>query len=192
MEKLLSYWNTPILSVFLPQIMQAANAIEAYWDQYLKVGKATGLPAYVVGVIHFRESSFNFARHLANGDPLFNSDGNPMKTSHVPQGLGPYPTWSEGAIGAIKHQGFDNKTYHWDLLNALDNLERFNGLGFRYRGIASPYVWSGTSAYTRGMYVADNMFDPNKIDPRPGCAPILKELQNRGYELDLISPKGVP
>ena len=183
MDQLWAWWsNTKIKAEYEAQIKKAADMIEKHWVDYQAVASRTNVPAHVIGVIHFRESSFNFQTHLANGDPLFNNANEAIATSHVPSGLGPFHNWREGAVGALMHQGFD-KGYHWDICNALDNLERYNGLGYRRRDIASPYVWSGSEAYDKGMYVADGNFDPDKVDPRPGCAPILWELRSRGYDM---------
>lgn len=48
--------------------------------RYDVIANATGIPWYVVGVIHNMESSLNFRTHLHNGDPLT------KRTVHVPQG----------------------------------------------------------------------------------------------------------
>lgn len=52
-------------------------------------------------------------------------------------------------------------------------FEEYNGLGYAARGIASPYVWSGTDQYDAGKFVADHVFNPRRIDVQDGCAPIL-------------------
>ena len=54
--------------------------------------------------------------------------------------------------------------------------EVYNGLGYRDRGCKSAYVYSGTSAYTGGMYVADRVFSSTTKDPRVGVAAIIKKL----------------
>lgn len=181
----IQYWwdGLNIDEPYLVQVKAAADTIQKHWSDYQAVTDKIGIPPYVVGAIHFRESSFNFKTHLANGDPLFASDGTPLKTIHVPHDLGPFDSWKDGAIGAFKRIGFDHG-YHWDLLNALDNMERYNGLGYRTRGLATPYVWAGSNVYTGGMYQSDGVFSPKAIDGRPGCACILQELKSRGVDLN--------
>lgn len=128
------------------------------------------IPWYLVGAIHYRESSFNFSTHFHNGDPL--SD----RTIHVPVGrpkTGTPPfTWEDSTRDALSIVKLKPKT-SWDL---LEYAEHYNGLGYSNRGLVSPYVWSGTSHYTSGLYVSDGTFDPDKRDSRPGIAAILFEI----------------
>jgi len=150
---------------------------------YAQVGDAFGVPFYVIGAIHFRESSFDFKTHLANGDPLFNSDGKPIPTSHVPRGLGPFDSWVAGAIGALKHMSWGSG-WHWDIANALENMEIYNGLGYYHMGVPSPYIWAGTDQYVGGLYVADGQYDPNAFDDRVGCAAILLSIKSLGVDVN--------
>lgn len=174
----------------LRELHNVCNTIMKNWDVYKKVGDAVnGIPPYVIGALHYRESSFDFASHLANGDPLWNSDGVPLKTRHVPQGLGPYDSWVSGAIGALRYEGFD-RGYHWDLANALENMHMYNGWGpEKYHGVNSGYVWAGTNHYSKGMYVADGQWDASAVDRRPGCAAILLALRAQGVDLNDIPLK---
>ena len=48
--------------------------------QYQKIEDSTGVPAFVVGIIHNLEASFNFDARLHNGDPLR------ARTVQVPEG----------------------------------------------------------------------------------------------------------
>ena len=136
-------------------------------DKYKAVEAATGVPAELICAIHYRESSCNFDTYLHNGDPL----GSP--TVHVPEGILFYD-WSEAAIHAINSIGMSVDPN--DLDSCLDYAERYNGLGYRNRGLASPYVWAGTTTYTGGMYVADGEFSSSAYDQRVGVAVILKAL----------------
>ncbi len=63
----------------------------------------------------------------------------------------------------------------------LDRIERYNGLGYRSRGIYSPYLWACTSAYSVGAFVAYGVFDRNAVVNFCGAVPILLELQARGH-----------
>ncbi len=170
----------------LAEATKAAHRLLTGIDNYSLVSQATNVAPQVIGCFHYREASFSFSTHLANGDPLWNSDGTPMPTVHDPRGLGPFDSWVSAAIGAIQNEGFEHG-YHWDLVNALDNCEIWNGLGYREMGVPSPYVWAGTNHYVRGKYVADGVYDPNAVDDQLGCAAILKVLKSLNIGLQEIS-----
>lgn len=161
-----------------------ALTIVSNLKNYRLVAQATNIPAIIVGCLHYRESDFDFTTHLANGDPLFNSDGIAVPTVNEPRGLGPFHSWVSGAIGALKYEGFTHG-YHWDIVNALDNCERYNGLGYREMNVLSPYVWAGTNHYEKGKYTADGQYDPNFVDEQLGCAAILLSLKQIGLDLSL-------
>ena len=57
-----------------------------------------------------------------------------------------------------------------------DFAERYNGLGYRNKGLPSPYVWAGTDKYTSGKYVADGVFDPNYVDQQLGVMLMIKSI----------------
>lgn len=143
--------------------------------RYEAVAKSLNIPWYVVAAIHYREASFNFNRHLHNGDPLT------KRTTRVPQGrpkVGNPPfTWEFSAIDALSDRKFsiDPKI----IGDLLDEMEKFNGLGYRrYKKIMSPYLWSWSNQYEKGKYVKDGSFDPEFIDGQCGVALIIKELKS--------------
>jgi lysozyme family protein len=152
-------------------------------EKYEEVAQATDLPPMLIAALHYRESSMNFNRYMHNGDPLGSA------TTHVPAGiLFGQGQWVESAIHALGGEIKDNRgrsslTAFRDLKESLgltaDSTdlgammafaERYNGLGYRFRGnnVRSPYVYAGTNLNTRGMYVADHQYDPNKRDMRLG------------------------
>jgi len=136
-------------------------------SRYEKVAKRTGVPAELIAAIHWRESGCNFNTYLHNGDPL----GQP--TTHVPAGKLFY-NWEDAAVDALKSQSYKvdpNNIETW-----YEYAERYNGLGYRNRGIASPYVWSGTTNYTSGRYVADGQFSATAVDEQLGVALMLKAI----------------
>jgi lysozyme family protein len=157
-----------------------ANLIAAGRSEYEEVEKTTGVPWWFVGIIHLRESNCNFKTALHNGDPLWDRNGNPLKTVHVPAGRGPFKTWAEGASDALRLEGLD-KVKAWDLPTALFEFEKYNGLGYISKGVNSPYVWAGSNLYSRGKFVADGKFSSIFIDPQPGCAPMLQILIATGF-----------
>ena len=134
--------------------------------QYRGIEAATGVPASVIAVIHERESSGKFSTYLGNGQPW------DRRTTIVPKGRGPWPSFEAAAIDALLLEGLD-KVKDWSLERALFELERYNGMGYRSRGIPSPYLWGGTNVQKPGKFVKDGVFDATVTDVQPGCAPLL-------------------
>jgi lysozyme family protein len=146
-----------------------------------------GIPWWFIGITHFMEAGLfwpkQFDYHLHCGDPLT------ARTIHVPKGrpvhnpghmvgqpsaTNPY-TWEESALDALTFMGYD-KVKDWSLENCLVLFEKFNGLGYKKKGVPSPYLWSYTTAYEKGKYVLDGVYDPNKVSKQPGCAALMKVL----------------
>jgi len=144
-------------------------------DRYEKVSNSTNVPWYVVGIIHGLEASFDFNKHLHNGDPLTN------RTVHVPKGRpikgNPPFTWEESAIDALNMRILP---IDWTIENILQFLEAYNGMGYRKRGINSPYLWAGSNHYVKGKFKADGVFDPELVSKQIGAAVILKYMQEKG------------
>lgn len=159
------------------QINAQAAKIAANRSRYELVSKATGVPWDVIGVIHYRESSGDFRGVLHNGQKII---GTGKLTTLVPKGRGPFSTWEEAAIDALANcHPHLAKNKDWSLGTTLDKLEAYNGLGYRNKGVASPYLWAGTDQYVKGKYVADGKFDPNHVDQQLGVAPILMKLREQ-------------
>jgi lysozyme family protein len=152
-----------------------AKKIGANRKRYEKVGKAVGVPWYVVGIIHSLEASGNFTRHLHNGDPLS------ARTVHVPAGrpkTGKPPfAWEQSAIDALRGRGL-GAWKDWSVPGTLYQLEAYNGFGYRdhHPNVPSPYLWSFSNHYTRGKYVADGRFSATAVSQQVGAAPLLKRL----------------
>lgn len=140
-------------------------------DRYEAVAEKTGVPAELVAAIHWRESSGNFDTYLHNGDPL----GKP--TTHVPAGIN-YSNWEDAACDAMTRYIDQDKLDKDDVNTYYEVAERYNGLGYRNKGVASPYVWAGSSNYSCGKYVADGQYDPNYVDRQLGVAVMLKRLMS--------------
>jgi lysozyme family protein/peptidoglycan hydrolase-like protein with peptidoglycan-binding domain len=142
--------------------------------RYEAVEKETGVPWWFIGNCHMRESSCNFATYLGNGEPIS------RKTRLVPAGRGPFATWEEGAIDALRFQGYAGLT-DWDLATALFRFEAYNGWGYFYKGVNSPYVWGWTNEQQPGKYIADRRWSATAVDPQPGCAAMLRALIDAGH-----------
>jgi lysozyme family protein/peptidoglycan hydrolase-like protein with peptidoglycan-binding domain len=145
--------------------------------RYEAAARPAGVPWHVVGVIHLLESSGNFGTHLHNGDPLS------ARTVRVPAGrpaTGRAPfTWEQSAADALVQQGL-NAWRDWSVPGTLYVLERYNGFGYRPRGINSPYLWSFSNQYTKGKYVADGKFSASAVSEQCGAAVLLSRMVERG------------
>lgn len=141
--------------------------------RYQEIEKQTGVPWFVVAVIHNRESGARFDRNLANGQPLN------MVTTLVPRGRGPFKTFEDSAVDALLNcHPFLGKHDDWSLTGTLTAIERYNGLGYARLGVPSPYIWAGTSVYKAGKYVGDGKYDPTHVDKQLGCAGLIMALHD--------------
>lgn len=180
--KVKKMWDDMVVPVVHNKEVQiAAKKIYNHIGEYGDIAFSLGLPtkvANVIGVMHMRESNFDFTKHLANGDPLT------ADTIHVPKNImapiDPPYTFEEGACAAIKNWekgwNLDLTKYTWDIPNTLWFLEAWNGFGFKNKGINTPYLWSYTQHYDKGYFSSDGVFNPNLVNQQPGCAPVLKSL----------------
>lgn len=124
----------------------------------------------LVAAIHDLECSQNFSKYLGNGQSL------DRVTTIVPKGRGPFSTFEEGAIDALKLQGADKIT-DCSIGSLLYFLEKFNGFGYeKYHNMNSPYLWAQTNHYTRGKYSSDGNFDPKEVSNQIGIAILLKYI----------------
>lgn len=148
-----------------------AKSLVGAKKRYQAVEAKTGVPWFVIAVIHERESSQNWGRSLAQGDPW-------NKVSvRVPAGRGPFSSWEEAAIDALVNcHPHLAKRKDWSLAGILIALELYNGLGYANKGVPSPYLWAGTDQYKSGKYVADGRYDASHVDQQLGCVAMLKSM----------------
>ena len=144
------------------------------------MGAPLGIPWYFIGCIHALEGGFDFNTHMFNGDPLT------ARTVRVPKGQPEEPpadgeryTWEESATAAMMHKGFDLDG-DWSLPRLLYRWEGYNGFGYRSRGVPTPYLWSFSTLYDKGRFVADHQFDPNARSKQAGAATMVKALIDEG------------
>lgn len=148
-----------------------AKRLVAAKARYQAVAAKTGVPWFVIAVIHQRESSQNFSRSLAQGDPW-----NQVST-HVPKGRGPFKSWEDAAIDALVNCApYASRWRDWSPGGTMTLLEQYNGLGYASKGLPSPYVWSGTDQYVNGKYVADGVFSATTVDKQLGCAGLIMAM----------------
>src|SRR5262249_29357006 len=151
-----------------------ARAIIANRARYAAVEQATGVPWFMIGPLHARESDMDFSTHLHNGDSL------KARTRHVPAGRpargNPPFQWDASAIDALTMAPHElQKVKAWSVERILYETEKYNGWGYLKRG-NSPYLWSWTSEYHGGKSVREGVYDPNHWDAQAGCVALIRAL----------------
>mgnify|MGYP003525246008 FL=1 len=166
--------------------------------RYEAVSEKTGVPWFMIGLMHLMESGCDFSKHLHNGDPLT------KRTVNVPKGRpktkGPW-TWEESAVDAIVYDKLD-KVSDWSLPRVAYCMESFNGWGYRkyHPEVANPYLWSGCTHYARGKYVEDppgskTRWVADLESKQVGSMPVLRKLCTMVPEIGFTSspaPKPEP
>lgn len=160
-------------------VERLAGQLAATKTRYENVGRPLGIPWPFIAVTHSMESSQRFDRHLHNGDPLT------ARTRQVPAGRprtgNPPFTWEESAKDALTMKGLGTGT-DWSLAGMLYQLERYNGWGYRryHPHVLSPYLWSFSTHYRSGKYVADGRWSETAVSQQCGAAVLLRRMIERG------------
>ena len=171
-----------------PAVDNCVQTIAAGKIRYQEISALTDVPWYIAGILHYLESGCDFGRHLHNGDPLT------ARTVHVPKGrpkIGAPPfSFLESAVDALRLEGFV-QWKDWSIAGMLYCFEKYNGFGYRSKGINSPYLWSFSNHYSKGKYVSDSVYDPDAVSTQAGTAVILRRISELQIaiagEKDLIS-----
>jgi lysozyme family protein len=103
-------------------------------QRYRTVQNGTGVPWYFIGALHMRESGCDFAGVLHNGEHII---GTGKVTTLVPAGRGPFATWEEAAIDALKMKDMQ-RVQSWSPARMLYQAEVYNGLGYVSRAKTRP------------------------------------------------------
>lgn len=153
---------------------KVAAIIYAHKKDYKEIGDPLRIPYYTIAAKHYRESNLNFTCHLHEGSPLSN------RTKFVPKGRpvtgNPPFTFKQSATDALSMSPHQlNLVTRYSLERTLYEDERYNGWGYIGKG-NTPYVWSGTSIYSGGKYVADHVYSQYAQDKQLGTAVIYMEL----------------
>lgn len=132
--------------------------------------KITGVPIAWAAASFEREASSNFNLNPAQGWPLHS------RSQWVPHN-GPFSDWTTAQIAAYDIDGLDKVgAANWSWARGCYEGEAFNGWGYRAHSVHSPYLFAGSSLYTRGKYVADGVWDPNHIDTQLGIIPMMLRI----------------
>lgn len=174
----LKQWRAlTIRDAWVPSVSSAVNRIARGRDRYGSLEQQSGVPWYVIAVIHELESGCDFATHLHNGDPLTLRTRNDPR-NRPPAGTPPF-AFDVSALDALAYDHLSDWK-DWSLSGISYKLEGYNGWGYQGRGVPSPYLYSGSDRYTRGKYVADGVYDSKRVSKQVGALTILKALANAG------------
>ena len=155
------------------EVVEFSTSLLRGKSRYEAVEACTKVPWFVVGLIHGLECNFSFGEHLHNGDSLAH------RTVHIPanrpaSGNPPFD-WAYSAADALAYDNFTTWS-DWSIAGICYKLESYNGFGSRERGINTPYLWSGSNLYSKGKYVADDVWDAEAVSKEVGAAVALKYL----------------
>ncbi len=181
-------WESMVVrSSFKGALEASANKILEGKPRYAQVSELTGVPWFVIGLIHQMEAGCRWGCHLHNGDPLS------ARTRQVPakrpaKGSAPFK-WEESACDALMMKNMQS-IKDWSIERIAYELERYNGWGYRsyHKAVLTPYLWSGTTHYARGKYVADGKWDATAVSGQTGALPLLKTLMALDASITLGAP----
>lgn len=150
-----------------------AKQIVAGEARYKTVSTATNnIPWFFIGALHMLEAGGSFEGVLQNGDKII---GTGQRTTHEPVGEGPFATWEDSAIQAMKDKNFQ-RVASWPVQRDLYSGEVYNGLAYVSHGENSPYVWGGTNHEQTGKYIADHVFSSTAESTQIGVAGLFLAL----------------
>lgn len=154
------------------KIVARRLTVPGAWFQYEEISKVTGVPPWVIAVIHEREASQSWKANIAQGDPWSHV------STHRPRGRGPFKSFKDAAIDALTFcPPFAARWHDWSAGGTLTLLELYNGTGYEdWHHEASPYIWAATNHEEWGKYVADGHWDHRVWDEQIGCAAMLKAM----------------
>ncbi|MFT5584760.1 MAG: lysozyme family protein [Cognaticolwellia sp.] len=159
-----------------------------YKAKYLAVSAEASVPAELIAAIHWRESSGSFKKYLHQGDPLG------KQAVNVPTNIPIFHDWHKAAVHALtmkdKAANRDNLGVNAgteDPATLASYAEAYNGLGYHNKKTASPYVYSGTDAYTSGKYVADSQYSSSAVDKQLGVITMMGAIGGMDISLEKLT-----
>jgi lysozyme family protein len=160
-------------------------------DHFVPVNQKLGIPIVWMVCSFNRESDCDFTRSPAQGDRW------DEVSTHVPRGVGPFPSFEASAEWAYRHDGIEKNSFPWTFAYACYTWEEFNGFGPRNHGRVSGYVFAGTDQYDPpsglgGKYVEDGVWSPTTVDRQLGCVPLAMMMIELEPSLAFVSDVGAP
>jgi len=165
--------NAKLTPARKPEFKAPAQKAVTNKARYQSIEAQTGVSWVFIAVSHYRESTQNFSRSLAQGDPW-----NKVST-HVPAGRGPFASFEDAAVDALVNcapHAARNKD--WSIGGMLTLLEQYNGLSYANANRPSPYIWSGTDQYKIGKVLVDHGPIEEVVDKQLGCAGLILAMMS--------------
>lgn len=162
-----------------PKVDKVVRRIMRHKGRYVAVDRQTGVPWYVIAVLHNMESGGSFRHHLHEGSPLS------RRTRWVPKGRpktgNPPFSWEYSAKDALLYDNMGKKRWAY-LFDTLWAIECYNGTGYwrYYRSVPTQYLYAKTSIERPGKYVADRKWSSTARSKQVGCAAVFKRMEARG------------
>lgn len=153
--------------------------------------KATGVPVAWAAASFEREASSRFNLNPAQGWPL---DSESKWIPHNGPFTGPN-AWTNAQVAAYEIDGLDKVgAANWVWARACYEGEVFNGMGYRARGVHTPYLWAGTSLYVRGKFTGDGVYSATTEDEQLGIVPVMWEMVRMRSQLAFADafPEAIP
>lgn len=160
---------------YKPGYERAAQKVaqRVYHDMpvYSAAAKACNVPAIFIMCANERESDGWLGAYLGNGQPWNRI------TTEVPPNRGPFKNFIAGCVDAVHLEGLNLLNLSdWTVSRLLYKLTSFNGWGYYYHSIPSPYIWAGSTIQKPGKYVRDGVLDLTVMDPQLGAALVYDQL----------------
>jgi lysozyme family protein len=157
------------------EAIAVAKRLLMHRDRFLALQSISGVPALWVMPVFERENP-SFDTYLGNGQSLH------RPTTLVPKNRGPFSNWEAGAADALKLDHITDVS-EWSWQRACYQWELWNGFGPRNHGHPSGYVWSGTTIYQGGKYIADGVWSRGTWDAQLGCVIIARAIAELDDEI---------
>jgi lysozyme family protein len=165
--------------------MRPAKVAVANKGRYLAIARSAGMPdiAWVfIAVSHYRESSQDFSKSLAQGDP-WNA-----VSRNVPAGRGPFKSFEDAAVDAlVRCSPYAAKLTDWSIGGMLTNLERFNGIGYA-QGQAVALCLVRNQPVRKGKIRQGRSVRPEKVDTQLGCAGLILTMMQLDPSITFDGP----
>lgn len=165
----------------MAQVRAEADRVYAGYKSYAAVEEQTAVPWIFHGAIHELECDCDFHRQILNGEKW------DRKTTLVPAGLGPWGSWVESAVFALRRKRASDASWtpldeigDWTISILGREWEKWNGGGYMRRGKNSPYLWAGCNhGVGTGYYRADGKYDPNAQSRQIGAMVLLWAMKQK-------------
>jgi len=175
------YETVEIIPGRLDQVRRETDRIMSGMTAYKTAEAKSGVPWVFPACIHELEADCNFRLQILNGEPW------DRKTRMVPKGLGPWDSWADATVYAFQKKRKDDPTWKpldelsdWTVQQCLLQWERWNGGGYRRRGLNSPYLWAGCNhGVGVGYYTSDGKYSPTASSKQIGAGVLLWYLKHR-------------